>query len=216
MIYILRKDNLYHQCLVIFDDPDKDNENIVIKNVTSKTECKNTKMISEIVDFVPRFYGCYTYNDIKLRPKYKKPGQFDEIKTENIYLVMEKINGRSLDDSTFTFEEKINLLRNNIDIIYSHYITLCDAGINLGDLFCRNIMMTDDGKIYFIDFEDDYISFGKLNEETQTYNSIPEYKRHTKESLLETMEYDLRETNHNGDKLKKINQEKINQEKINL
>ncbi len=70
--------------------------------------------------------------------------------------------------------------------------------------------MTDDGKIYFIDFEGDYISFGKLNEETQTYNSIPDNERLTKDDLLSVMENDLKETNYNGGKLRKNKSRKNN------
>ena len=175
---------------------DKDNENIIIKNVTSESDCEIAKRISEMFDFVPRYYGCYTCNDIKLRPKYKKPGEFDEIKNKKVYLIMERLNGRSLDDNTYTFEEKTNLLESNIDNIYFHYLILCDAGIKWRDLYCRNIIIAENGKLYFIDFEYDNTSF--LN------TPIPENKRHTRESLLKDIMTDLKDTNnYNGGKLRK-------------
>ena len=43
---------------------DKNNENIIIKHITSEEECTMTEMMANLFDFVPRYYGCFTCDDI--------------------------------------------------------------------------------------------------------------------------------------------------------
>lgn len=165
---------------------DENNENIIIKSTGSTIECENTRKLSEKFDFVPRYYGCYTCNSVKKRPRYGKPGEFDEIPVKNVYLVMERLNGKSIDDSSRTFEEKLELLNNNIDEIYQKYEILCDKGVNLTDLYCRNVVIGDDGKIYFIDFDD----LTTVPEE----DGVPIRKK-SKDEFLRYMLEDLYDTN---------------------
>jgi len=172
---------------------DEQNENIIIKKIFSTNECDLTKKMSEMFDFVPKYYGCYECDDVKLRAKYKKPGEFDEIKYKNKYLIVERLHGKSLDDNAYSLEDKINLLNIHIDEIYSKYLLLCDKGVKLNDLYCRNIILTDKG-IYFIDFDAWYTTFYD--------HPIEENKRFSKIDLLNDIMRDLIETNKNGGKAK--------------
>lgn len=173
---------------------DENNENIIIKSIKSRSECDNIKTLSERFDFVPRYYGCYTCDITQKRPRYKKPGEFDEIKVKNNYLVMERLNGRSIDDTSRTFEEKLELLQNNIDEIYEKYELLCDNGVDWGDLYGRNVVIGDDGKIYFIDFDEqtDISDISKVS-----------IQKRSKDDLLNDMIRDL--YNANNRKLPNIN-----------
>jgi hypothetical protein len=61
---------------------DEIDKNIIIKQIKSTDECEMTKQMAELFDFVPRYYGCFTCNDIKRKQKYKKPNEYDEIITK--------------------------------------------------------------------------------------------------------------------------------------
>jgi RIO-like serine/threonine protein kinase len=101
-------------------------------------------------------------------------------------MVMEKIEGESL----ISGENRKEKLELHIDEIYRLYNILYDKGYILGDLAARNIILSNDGKIYFIDFDPTYTQ--------NTLQSVSLNKRLSKEKLLKTL---IRELNgHSGGK----------------
>lgn len=185
---------------------DENNENIIIKKIKSEEECEMTKMMADEFDFVPKYYGCFTCNDIERRPKYKKPNEYDERNVKNIYLVIQRLNATSLDDSKYSIDKKIELLETYMSQIYEKYLLLCDKGIIWRDLYCRNILVDDEGKIYFIDFD---FEFSEIME-----GSIPKEQRYTEEQLHEDLIRDLYESN-GGRRRKNKNKTRKNKSRKN-
>jgi hypothetical protein len=103
-----------------------------------------------------------------------EPINIEKIPYNVSYMVIERLNGNSLDKNN-----KNNNIIDNIDQIYNVYNLFLDKGIVLKDLFARNIIKTIDGKIYFIDFEPTL---------TDEHNySIPLNKRLSKEKLMKQL-----------------------------
>lgn len=122
----------------------------IIKLVHNTTECENARIMAEKFTFVPRYYGCYKCN--KIYTGGNKPP---------IYLVMEKINGVSLDPGSFVdndeiIENKVKKLEQYFPEIYEKYLLVCKEGVLLNDLYCRNIIINDKNEVIFIDFDDTY------------------------------------------------------------
>ncbi len=173
---------------------DKNDQNILIKIIYDKDEYKLAKIL-ETNGFVPKIYGYFDCtNNIKIpkytiqqqrikaynfsNPKNKKDlGEITYInKPKNVkYMVMEKIEGESLIAGE-NREEKIKL---HIDEIYRLYNILSDKGYILGDLAARNIILSNAGKIYFIDFDPTYTQ--------NTLKSVSLHKRLSKEKLLKLL-----------------------------
>jgi predicted Ser/Thr protein kinase len=86
------------------------------------------------------------------------------------YMVMEKIEGTSLD------KLPVEIIVMLIDRIYEVYNLFCDKGYILHDLLDRNIMLTKSGRIYFIDFDPNFVQ--------HTKKSVELSKRFSKEKLL--------------------------------
>ena len=85
-------------------------------------------------------------------------------------MVIERINGKSLD------EVEPEIIEEYIDEIYRLYNILADKGFILNDLYDRNIILSDDKKIYFIDFDPLLTN--------DTLHSVPISQRLSKEKLL--------------------------------
>ena len=175
---------------------DKKNPNKIIKIIHNEDEYKLSKLL-EHTGFTPKIYDLYIDKSIRKVPKYTRDQQrirafnwyykdFPEKQKElgivhyeneikyTHYLIMEKINGNNL-----LFKHPIENITNNINEIYRIYNILSDKGFILYDLFARNILLSNDGKIYFIDFDPHYIE--------NTLQSIPINKRLSKEKLLASL-----------------------------
>jgi serine/threonine protein kinase len=169
---------------------DKNDPDVLIKIIRDKGEYELAKYLAHN-DFVPKVYGFFNCTNTESIAKYsikqqrikarnfsnpgKKPEPLGDISYESkdtnvMYMVMEKIDGNSLGEQD---------LSNHIDEIYRLYNILADKGITLDDLAARNIILSDKGKIYLIDFEPVYT--------TITHSSIPLDKRISKETLLKML-----------------------------
>jgi predicted Ser/Thr protein kinase len=194
---------------------DEDDKNILIKIIQDKGEYKLSKLL-EVNGFTPKIYGyfdCnntvkvpnYTFEQQKIKaynfshPKDKKDLGEIKYKThpKNVkYMVMEKIKGKSLVSSG---EDTII---KHMDEIYRLYNILADKGYILGDLAARNIILSDDDKIYFIDFDPTYT--------IDTLKSIPLSKRMSKEKLQKMLLDELNQYNSYGGKRNRKNKSKKN------
>lgn len=162
---------------------DANNEDILIKIVSHKSEYEESKEMSDNFNFVPKVYGFFKCEKKTLEPKYsrqqilikaqhpynKTQEELDELlgppangyieKTYPVhYLVMERIYGHSFDSSSMSLNHKLNLLDQHISEIYDKYEQLCSKGVKWKDLFGRNIILRDypdefGNNIYFIDFD---------------------------------------------------------------
>ena len=181
---------------------DENDESKIIKYFWMyDNKCKNEGIILKKLNdsgFTPKYYGTYTCNESH------KP----------VYIVMERIMGNNLfellKEYIITEKKKENFNRKNAEIqfveqyldeIYMLYNVFMDLGIIQNDLFLQNIILGNDGKIYFIDFEFS-IDVGE---------NIPIEYRITKAQLLENLvnkkkiyKYDSYLNRTSGGKLKKI------------
>ena len=166
---------------------DKHNPDVLIKIIRDKEEYELSNYLA-YNNFVPKVYGFFNCTNTESIAKYSfkqqriralnfsNPGEkpiplgdisYESKDTNVMYMVMEKINGNSLGEQD---------LSNHIDEIYRLYNILADKGITLDDLAARNIILSDKGKIYLIDFEPVYT--------TITHSAIPLDKRISKEKLF--------------------------------
>lgn len=169
---------------------DKEKPDVLIKIIRDKREYELAKYLA-FNDFVPKVHGYFSCTNSESIAKYtfkqqrikasnyshpeKSPKSLGKISYESNdklirYMVMERIDGFSLGKQD---------LPNNIDEIYRLYNILADKGITLDDLAARNIILSKQGKIYFIDFEPGYTEI--------THSAIPINKRISKEDLLEML-----------------------------
>ena len=169
---------------IIYDE--KRNPNIVIKELKTKKEYENMKYL-ESFGITPKIYGFYEcIKRIKV-PIYTREQSINKARGKPIegeitkndktiltkYLVMEKIHGQPVyNDDTSIFD---NNLKTYIDEIYRLYNILADKGITHNDFHANNILISDDGQIKIIDFDEDSLI---------TANAIPLSKRLSKERLI--------------------------------
>lgn len=169
---------------------DKSDPDVLIKIIRDKGEFELANYLA-YNDFVPKVYGFFNCTNTESIAKYSikqqrikarnfsNPGKtpeplgditYESKDTNIIYMVMERIHGNSLGEQD---------LSNHIDEIYRLYNILADKGITLDDLAARNIILSNEGKIYLIDFEPVYT--------TITHSAIPLDKRISKETLLKML-----------------------------
>ena len=145
---------------------DKYDKNIYIKILFDKKEYELTKLL-EVSGFTPKVYGYFYCDNVVTMPDYTKEQadilmhnrkypedikDIGELKYREFpdlvrYMVMEKISGKAL-----VFYDKATVEK-HIDEIYRLYNVLLDKGYVLNDFAARNIILSDEGKIYFIDFD---------------------------------------------------------------
>lgn len=175
---------------------DKKNPNRIIKIIKNEDEYKLSKIL-EHTGFTPKFHDLYIHKDTYKIPKYTREQeriraknyvyknfpekqqdiglvQYEDKTKYTYYLIMEKINGNNLMHNNY-----IENIKNNIDEIYRLYNVLSDKGFVFYDLFARNMILSEEGKIYFIDFDSCYIE--------NTLESIPIDKRLSKEKLMKSL-----------------------------
>ncbi len=189
---------------------DEHDKNILIKIIQDKGEYKLSKLL-EVNGFTPKIYGYFDCNNTVKVPQYsfeqqkikaynfshpKDKKDLGEIKyktyPKNVkYMVMEKIKGKSLVSSG---EDTI---KKHMNEIYRLYNILADKGYILGDLAARNIILSDDDKIYFIDFDPIYT--------INTLKSIPISKRMSKEKLQKILVDEANENYYKGGKINQKN-----------
>jgi hypothetical protein len=177
---------------------DLNNPNVLIKTIFNKNEYSLAKLL-EHTGFVPKVYGYFECKFITKIPKYtiqqerikaynkfhpNDQQELGEIKYQDKesfekYMVMEKIDGTTLIDTN------TDTIIQHIDEIYRLYNILCDKGFILDDLFARNIIVSNTGKIYFIDFDPNFTF--------NTLRSFPLARRYTKEKLLKRILKDATE-----------------------
>lgn len=136
---------------------DATDENIIIKSFYKYDyRCKNEGNILKLLnnsDFTPKYYGTYACEE-----PYKI-----------VYVVMERIIGRDLLAllSIYINNQKKDPIKKSlklaeismpfvvqyIDEIYRLYNVMFDRGIINLDLYLQNIILGDNGQLYFIDFE---------------------------------------------------------------
>jgi predicted Ser/Thr protein kinase len=195
---------------------DKKNKSLLIKKINDKEEFKLAKLLHNN-DFVPKVYGYFDCKKNIKVPQYSAaqqrlnaynkfhPGDIQDIgeikyttHIENIkYMVMQRIDGNSL------MSYSKDIIEMYIDEIYRFYNILADKGYILNDLAARNIILSNNGKIYFIDFDPHFTK--------NTLSSIKLSKRVSKEALLEMLK---KEVERNGGKPKKTNKNKKTNKKI--
>jgi tRNA A-37 threonylcarbamoyl transferase component Bud32 len=199
---------------------DKENENVIIKTKVSKDEYELSKNIHSIAidnnnhHFTPNIYGFFECFEITNIPKLtaqqqrikawnafhpnepqRDLGEIKYIEKKNYinYLVMERINGRTLEDiisDNDNRENIIGIIEKYINIIYEYYNILCNRGYKLNDLFSRNIIITNNDTIMFIDFGTDLVEV-YINDELKTYNN---YYQENKEEELQPIPIEYRLT----------------------
>ena len=136
-----------------------------------KKEYKLSNLISSIKTPKGNFISPHIYGLFNCKPT--------ELYNDETYLVMEKIYGNSLDDSSLTKEEGINNINKYLNQIFEIQNLLYDKGFILNDLNPRNIIITKDNKAKFIDFDDMYTIY--------TGVSIPLSDRLSKEKLKKNL-----------------------------
>lgn len=122
---------------------DKYNPDVLIKKIQDKDEYTISKLISSIRDDNDEFISPHIYG-------------FYECSDNELYMVMEKFDGHSLNIGTQN--EVLDNIDKYLDKIFSIQNLLYDKGFILGDLFARNIIITNDNKVKFIDFDGTYTS----------------------------------------------------------
>lgn len=146
---------------------DENNDDVIIKLIYNIKECENAKIMAEKFDFVPRYYGCYKCDKAYPGVTWGTP----------IYLVMEKINGVSLNPDQFDFSdeaiaEKIKKLNQYFPEIYKKYLLLCKEGILWNDLYCRNVLIDNNENVIFIDFDDKFMKFFNHEVPPMSYDTL--------------------------------------------
>ena len=151
---------------------DKNDTSKIIK-VLQKRNLQEYKILKQLehTGFTPKVYGLYDC------------AEHDKI----VYLVMEKIPGVDLFEYVPKRQKELKkegldvsretVISNFIDEIYEKYNRLLDMGIIHSDLFLQNIILGENGKIYFIDFE----------HSIHSSKSVQLSDRLSKEQLLENL-----------------------------
>lgn len=191
---------------------DKNNPKLLIKIINDKNEYLLSKLL-ENNGFVPKVYGYFHCKQYIKVPKYTLAQQrikaynsfnpnskkdlgeiaYTEVEKDIQYMVMERINGNSLmSDNPETNSANVT---SHIDEIYRLYNILADKGFILNDLAARNIILSNDGNIYFIDFDPMYAE--------NTMKAIPVAERMSKEALLSNLLKEINTTNSYGGKRKR-------------
>uniref|UniRef100_A0A6C0E6W1 Protein kinase domain-containing protein n=1 Tax=viral metagenome TaxID=1070528 RepID=A0A6C0E6W1_9ZZZZ len=186
---------------------DKNNPNLLIKIINDKNEYLLSKLL-ENNGFVPKVYGYFHCKQYIKVPKYTVAQQrikaynsfnpnskkdlgeiaYTEVEKPVQYMVMERIHGNSLISSSP--ETNSSNVKTYIDEIYRLYNVLADKGFVLNDLAARNIILSNNGKIYFIDFDPVYAE--------NTMKAIPLSKRLSKETLLSNLLKEINTINSYG------------------
>lgn len=142
---------------------DKNDTSKIIK-VIKKENLQEYKVLKKLehTGFTPIVYGLYDCSE----------------NDKTVYLVMERISGTDLFEYISEQQDRgVNrqtIISSFIDEIYEKYNRLLDMGIIHVDLFLQNIILGENGKIYFIDFE----------HSIYTSKSVPLSDRLSKEKLL--------------------------------
>lgn len=191
---------------------DKNNPKLLIKIINDKNEYLLSKLL-ENNGFVPKVYGYFHCRQYIKVPKYTVAQQrikaynsfnpnskkdlgeiaYTEVEKPIQYMVMERINGKSLiSDSPETNSKNV---KTHIDEIYRLYNILADKGFILNDLAARNIILSNDGRLYFIDFDPMYA--------VNTLKAIPLSKRLSKEALLSNLLKEINTTTSYGGRTKR-------------
>ena len=153
------------------DDDEKEIPDKLVKKV-SKTEYEISKFVSTLLindkRISPKIYEFIECEDslktmkggIKVEPFLEKKG----------FMVMEKINGK-------TFQEMgPELTKKYMYEIYKIINLLYDNGIVQVDLHPGNIMLTDDGRVIFIDFDGTWVQYDEehkpIQQERKSINEV--------------------------------------------
>jgi hypothetical protein len=169
--------------------------------------------------FTPNIYGFFECNEIIKIPKLTNEQQRNKVwnlhnpnepqrdlgeiqyidKNKKVnYLVMERFIGTTLqyilffenEEPRFSFQETMQIVGKYIDKIYEYYNILCDRGYKLNDLFSRNIIITNNDDVMFIDFGPDLVEV-YVNNKLKTYE---EYYKENEYSPIQTIPIEYRLT----------------------
>lgn len=119
----------------------------IMKEIDFRKECVNASIFKE---------NFSEMRDIIIPEIYK------EFTTERV-LVMERIRGERIDNIEYLKQNKINVEKLLENLIYAYFLQIFKHGFFHGDPHPGNILITEDGRIAFVDFgivgriDDDFI-----------------------------------------------------------
>lgn len=108
----------------------------ILKEIDFRKECLNASVFRE------------NFKDIEhiIIPKV-----YREFTTEKI-LIMERIRGERIDNTEYLVDKHINVERLLENLIYAYFLQIFKHGFFHGDPHPGNILVTEDGKVAFVDF----------------------------------------------------------------